>query len=99
VIKDMSRSGITVVMAEHKIEWVAEFADRVIALNAGEILLEGTPQEVLTSPLLPENGIGTSRYTQAAKQARAEGLFSEDSLLPITLDQAVAGFAGEKNAG
>jgi energy-coupling factor transport system ATP-binding protein len=99
VIKDMSRSGITVVMAEHKIEWVAEFADRVIALNAGEILLEGTPQEVLTSPLLPENGIGTSRYTQVAKQARAEGLFSEDSLLPITLDQAVAGFAGEKNAG
>jgi energy-coupling factor transporter ATP-binding protein EcfA2 len=99
VIKEMSLAGITVVMAEHKIEWVAEFADRVIALDSGKILLEGHPQEVLTSPLLPENGIGTSRYTQVASQARVEGLFSEDGPLPITLDQAVAGFAGEKNAG
>ena len=99
VIKEMSLAGITVVMAEHKIEWVAEFADRVIAINAGEILIEGPPQEVLTSALLPENGIGTSRYTRVAKQARAEGLFSEHGPLPITLDQAVAGFAGEKYAG
>ncbi|UCD43718.1 MAG: ABC transporter ATP-binding protein [Chloroflexota bacterium] len=94
VIKEMSQAGITVVMAEHKIEWVAEFADRVIALNAGQIILEGTPQEVLTSPTLPENGIGSSRYTQVAKQAREEGLYPEDGLLPISLDQAVAGFSG-----
>ena len=81
-------------MAEHKIEWVAEFADRVIAMNDGQILLEGTPKEVLTSPLLPENGIGTSRYTQTAKQARREGLLSDHLPLPVTLDQAVAGFSG-----
>jgi energy-coupling factor transporter ATP-binding protein EcfA2 len=94
VIKEMSQAGSTVVMAEHKIEWVAEFADRVIALNTGQIILEGTPQEVLTSPILPENGIGSSRYTQVAKQAREEGLYPEDGLLPISLDQAVAGFSG-----
>lgn len=98
VIKEMSQAGITVVMAEHKIEWVAEFADRVIALHAGEIILEGAPREVLTSSLLPENGIGTSRYTQVASKARAQGLFPNDGPLPITIDQAVAGFAGEKNA-
>jgi energy-coupling factor transport system ATP-binding protein len=97
VIKEMSRSGITVIMAEHKIEWVAEFADRVIAMDAGQIILEGTPQEVLTSSLLPEHGIGTSRYTQAANQARSEGLFSSHLPLPVTLDQAVAGFSGEKH--
>jgi energy-coupling factor transporter ATP-binding protein EcfA2 len=94
VIKEMSQAGSTVVMAEHKIEWVAEFADRVIALNTGQIILEGTPQEVLTSPILPENGIGSSRYTQVAIQARQEGLFPENGLLPISLDQAVAGFSG-----
>ncbi len=98
VIKEMSQSGITVVMAEHKIEWVAEFADRVIALNAGEILVQGTPQEVLTSPVLPEKGVGISRYTQVASQARFDGLWGHDNPLPVTLDQAIAGFSGELHA-
>jgi energy-coupling factor transporter ATP-binding protein EcfA2 len=98
VIKDMSRSGITVVMAEHKIEWVAEYADRVIALDSGEILVAGNPQQVFTSPLLPENGIGISRYTQVANQARSEGLWRQDDPLPVTLDQAITGFASELHA-
>jgi energy-coupling factor transporter ATP-binding protein EcfA2 len=98
VIKEMSQGGITVVMAEHKIEWVAEFADRVIALDAGEILVEGSPQQVLTSPLLPENGIGISRYTSVARQARAQELWEQDIPLPVTLSQALAGFAGNDNA-
>ena len=38
VIKEMSDQGMTVVLAEHKIEWIAEFADRVIALQDGKIL-------------------------------------------------------------
>jgi energy-coupling factor transport system ATP-binding protein len=94
VIKDMSREGITVIMAEHKIEWVAEFADRVIVLDEGEIIQAGTPREVLTSPVLPEHGISASRYTQVANQARLEGLFPNDILLPVTLNQAVTGFEG-----
>jgi energy-coupling factor transporter ATP-binding protein EcfA2 len=98
VIKEMSQAGITVVMAEHKIEWVAEFADRVIALVGGEILAEGSPQEVLTSPLLPEHGIGISRYTLVAHQARARDLWQQDVPLPVTLSQAIAGFAGKENA-
>lgn len=97
VIKEMSQVGITVIMAEHKVEWVAEFADRVIAMKDGQIILEGTPQEVLTSSLLPEHGIGTSRYTHTANQARAEGLFSSHLPLPVTLDQAVAGFSGKQH--
>jgi len=98
VIKEMSQGGITVVMAEHKIEWVAEFADRVIALDAGEILVEGSPQQVLTSPLLPENGIGISRYTSVARQGRAQELWEQDIPLPVTLSQALAGFADNDNA-
>jgi energy-coupling factor transporter ATP-binding protein EcfA2 len=98
VIKEMSQSGITVVMAEHKIEWVAEYADWVIALDAGEILVEGNSREVFTSPLLPEKGIGISRYTQVASQARSEGFWRQDDPLPVTLNQAITGFASELHA-
>jgi energy-coupling factor transport system ATP-binding protein len=93
VIKDMSQRGMTVVMAEHKIEWIAEFADRVVALVEGEILLEGTPAEVLSSSILPENGVRVSRYTSTARQAIKEGLWPLDKRLPVTLDEAVQGFS------
>jgi len=93
VIKEMSARGMTVVLVEHKVEWVAEFADRVIALYEGEVLLEGTPGEVLTSPLLPERGFGISRYTSVARKAAEQGLWPKDLRLPITLQEAVDGFA------
>lgn len=91
VIRDLSNSGITVVMAEHKIEWVAQFADRVVALKDGSILLEGKPSDVLTSEILIENGFGVSRYTLAAREAKKQGLWKKEKL-PVTLLEAAEGF-------
>ncbi len=92
VISKMAERGMTVILAEHKVEWIAQFADRVIALNDGGILLDGTPSEVLTSPLLQENGFGISRYTSVARQAKEIGLWKKEKL-PVTLDEAVEGFS------
>jgi energy-coupling factor transporter ATP-binding protein EcfA2 len=92
VIHSMAEHGMTVIMAEHKVEWIAQFADRVIALKDGQILLEGTPSEVLTSPLLSENGFGISRYTSVARKARELGLWNKDQY-PVTLEEAAEGFS------
>jgi energy-coupling factor transporter ATP-binding protein EcfA2 len=92
VIRRMAEEGMTVVMAEHKVEWIAKFADRVIALKDGEVLLEGTPDEVLVSEALPENGFGISRYTSTARAARKRGLWPQGRPLPVTLEQAAEGF-------
>ena len=91
VVRKMAEEGMTVVMVEHKVEWIAEFADRVIALKEGQILLEGKPNEVLTSDLLTENGFGVSRYTSTAREAKQRGLWKKNNL-PVTLDEAVEGF-------
>ena len=91
VVRKMAEEGMTVVMVEHKVEWIAEFADRVIALKEGQILLEGKPNEVLTSDLLTENGFGVSRYTSTAREAKKQGLWKKENL-PVTLDEAVEGF-------
>lgn len=92
VIRTMAERGMTVVLAEHKVEWIARFADRVVALYEGQILLEGTPQEVLTSDLLLGKGFGISRYTAVAREARRQGLWKK-AILPVTLDEATEGFA------
>ncbi len=91
VIRKMAEQGMTVVLVEHKVEWIAQFADRVIALKDGQILLNGSPSEVLTSSILQENGFGISRYTSVARKAQEIGLWKKDRL-PVTLEQAAEGF-------
>jgi energy-coupling factor transport system ATP-binding protein len=92
VVRKMAEEGMTVVMVEHKVEWIAHFADRVIALKDGGIMLEGKPNEVLTSDLLIENGFSVSRYTSVAREAKKQGLWRKDQL-PVTLFEAAEGFA------
>jgi energy-coupling factor transport system ATP-binding protein len=92
VIRKMAEQGMTVILVEHKVEWIAQFADRVIALKDGQVLLEGIPGEVLTAPILEESGFGISRYTSVARKAQELSLWKKDKL-PVTLDEAVEGFA------
>ena len=92
VISRMTERGLTVILAEHKVEWIAQFADRVVALKDGGIFLDGTPSEILTSPLLQENGFGISRYTSVARKAKEMGLWEKEKL-PVTLDEAAEGFS------
>ena len=92
VIRTMAERGMTVGLVEHKVEWIANFADRVIALHEGQILSDGKPGDVLTSDVLAEKGFGISRYTSAARKAKALGLWKKEKL-PVTLDEAVEGFS------
>jgi branched-chain amino acid transport system ATP-binding protein len=41
---------MTVVIIEHNVELVANVADRVIVLDAGAVIADGTPEEALTNP-------------------------------------------------
>jgi energy-coupling factor transport system ATP-binding protein len=92
VIRTMAEQGMTVVLVEHKVEWIANFADRVVALHEGQIILDGKPAEVLTSDVLTDKGFGISRYTSVARKAKELGLWKKNNL-PITLDEAVEGFS------
>jgi energy-coupling factor transporter ATP-binding protein EcfA2 len=93
----MAEGQMTVVMIEHKLEWVAAFADRVIALEAGVIAADGTAREVLTDEALG-GSIGQTRYTQAARRAREQGSWPADRPLPVTLEQAGEGFRAARQS-
>ena len=92
VIRTMAEKGMTVVLVEHKVEWIANYADRVVALHEGQIILDGKPGDVLTSDILTDKGFGISRYTSVARKAKEIGLWKQDKL-PVTLDEAVEGFS------
>jgi energy-coupling factor transporter ATP-binding protein EcfA2 len=47
-MRALNKEGYTIVVAEHEIEELATFADRIIALNEGRIVMEGSTRDVLT---------------------------------------------------
>jgi branched-chain amino acid transport system ATP-binding protein len=50
-IRDIrTQRGITVLMVEHDMRLVAEVSDRVLALDNGQVIAEGTPAEVQRHP-------------------------------------------------
>ncbi len=92
LLRRLSRQGTTLIIATHKLEWVAAFADRVLLLHDGELVAAGPPQTILTRPDLPALGLRPLRYTEAARLAGERGIWPSAMPLPVTLETAVAGF-------
>jgi branched-chain amino acid transport system ATP-binding protein len=49
LIKKIRGQGITLVVVEHVMEAVMEISDRVIVLNSGKKIMEGSPREVVVN--------------------------------------------------
>ena len=50
VMKELAAMGMTMVVVTHEIGFAREVADRVIFMDGGYIIEEGTPEEVLKNP-------------------------------------------------
>jgi branched-chain amino acid transport system ATP-binding protein len=42
--------GVSVILVEHNVRFVMEHSTRVVALNFGTVLAEGTPEEIQRNP-------------------------------------------------
>ncbi len=49
VLRELAAQGRAVLLASHDVEFVAECADRVVVLAAGEVVADGTTADVVTS--------------------------------------------------
>ena len=50
VMKRLAESGMTMIVVTHEIGFAREVADRVIFMDGGHIVEEGTPSEILVNP-------------------------------------------------
>lgn len=53
VMKQLAADGMTMVIVTHEMGFAREVADRVVFMDGGYIVEEGTPQEVLLNPKEP----------------------------------------------
>ena len=50
ILFDLNEKGITIIMIEHIMQAVMRFSQRVICLDAGKIICEGAPAEIVKNP-------------------------------------------------
>ena len=67
------RLGVTVIWVEHVMKAVMELAERVVVLDFGRILVDGTPEAAMRDPQVIAAYLGTTSVGEAAARAGSAG--------------------------
>jgi branched-chain amino acid transport system ATP-binding protein len=54
-------TGRTVILVEHKMKVVMKISDRITVLHQGQVLAEGTPEEIRANTLVQQTYLGATR--------------------------------------
>ena len=88
IINLMANEGKTIILVEHKLELIAEYAENILVLDEGEIILSGKAKEVLNNKILLEKEIGMTQYSILAYELeKARKVELEE--IPITKEKIV----------
>ena len=80
--------GVTIILITHQMEVIKEICDRVIVMEKGKKLLEGTPKEVFSKiDTLKNIGLDVPCMTELSNLLKSEGLDIRDDIL--TVDEMV----------
>jgi branched-chain amino acid transport system ATP-binding protein len=58
ILLELNTRGITIIMIEHIMEAVMRFSQRVVCLDAGKIICEGAPAEIVKDPQVQKAYLG-----------------------------------------
>ena len=88
IINIMAKKGKTIILVEHKLELIAEYAEKILVLDEGKIILSGKASEVLNNKSLLEKGIGMTQYSMLAYELEKAGKAKFEEI-PITKEKTV----------
>ena len=60
-LRTLSRRGLTMVLVEHDMQFVGALAERVVVLDRGRVIADGTPAEVRNDPQVVTAYLGSTR--------------------------------------
>lgn len=87
-LRRLAAQGQTIIVAEHQLDWVAEYADRVCVLDQGRLVADGTPGDVLRNPDAPA---GSPYALRVAQHLARHDMWAPQHPLALCANELVAG--------
>ncbi len=82
--------GITIILVEHNTDYMLSFADRVIVMDRGEIIMEGKPEEVFEeAELLKSLGIRLPASIKIGAELKRRGILEKAAMTEEELIEAL----------
>ncbi len=86
VIGDLNRSlGMTVILVEHRLDLAARYANHVVVMDKGAVVLDGDPRTVLGSEKARLLGVGIPKATRLHQILKEDGVNSSE--VPVTIEE------------
>ena len=87
IIQTLKEQGKTIILVEHKIDLMAEYADEVLVMQKGELIAKGKTQDVLSDVSLMERGAMLPRTVLFSKELSREGCALDS--VPVTKSDCI----------
>jgi energy-coupling factor transporter ATPase len=90
VIYELNKTlGITIVLVEHRLDLTARYANHIIIMDEGNVVLDGEPREILGSEQARLIGVGVPKATQLYYILKKDGVNLGKSV-PLSSDEMAA---------
>lgn len=87
VIHELNKKlGITIILVEHRLDLASKYADRVLVMNDGKVILDGNPREIFNSEKARLIGVGIPQATRLYQVLRESNIHLQQ--VPVTSDEA-----------
>ncbi|MBO5164992.1 MAG: energy-coupling factor transporter ATPase [Lachnospiraceae bacterium] len=85
IVKLREESGITIILVSHSMEDVAEYVDRILVMNHGEVMYDDVPREVFKHyKELESVGLAAPQVTYIMHKLKAAGLGVDENATTIS---------------
>ncbi|MGQ9623964.1 MAG: energy-coupling factor ABC transporter ATP-binding protein [Candidatus Bathycorpusculaceae bacterium] len=90
VIYELNRKlGVTVVLVEHRLDLTAKYADHIIVMDDGKVVVDGEPRQILSSEETRLIGVGIPKATLLYRMLRKDGVRLGNKI-PLSSDEMAA---------
>jgi energy-coupling factor transport system ATP-binding protein len=87
VIYELNKTlGITIILVEHRLDLTSRYANHIIIMDEGKVVLDGGPREILGSEEAPLIGVGVPKATRLYYMLKKDGVKLGNSV-PLSSDE------------
>ena len=87
VINDLNKKlGITVILVEHRLDLASKYADHVLVMDEGKVVLDGKPREIFDSDSARLIGVGIPKATRLYQILKEKGVALKK--IPVNSEEA-----------